>query len=226
MRIAFVLSAILLLFATPYVTAVSAEKPAVAITLGAEQLEYRTFPKGRQPPGAEEHRRGRPVAGLCRWELEYACNAEFKFPRLGFKQVTATVTHVSVTASLRIVIWTEEGSPRSVVDHEEGHRAITRHFYAQVEPVARRAAQAIVGRKLSVPARGDHATRFAAIDGLQAEILATLSREIDARCSYAQDRFDDLTYADPALPIAAAIARALKLEGEHYTRPGQRSIPP
>ena len=103
------------------------------------------------------------------------------------------VDTVRITLHLRVTVWLPDGAVPKIVNHEEGHRSISEHYYKDAEAIARKEAEALVGRTVtgrgSTPeSAGDNALQQAA-EELGGRYLA----QTDKPCSQAQDRYDQIT---------------------------------
>jgi hypothetical protein len=61
-----------------------------------------------------------------------------------------TVTKVTVNLELNITIWVPTGASQHVLEHEQGHREISEHFYESADKLATKIASAYIGRKFSI----------------------------------------------------------------------------
>ena len=67
--------------------------------------------------------------------------------RRGGKTVSRhKVTSVSLSLSLAITIWVPDDAPKTIIDHEEGHRQISEYFYKDAQKIARDIARKYVGQ--------------------------------------------------------------------------------
>jgi hypothetical protein len=185
------------------------KRPAVAVDRRPVQLEYRTFPPGRPPlhvgvPFTEEF-------GLC--DTGFACQSQigYQFPRFSSGPATAEINRVEITVSLHIIIWTAEGTKADVLAHEETHRAISEHYYADAERIARAAAQKLLRRKFTISSAKNHEAEAGdALRPLEGEMYADYMRETRERCQVAQERFDDIVdHGRNPVDNQVAMARAL-----------------
>src|SRR5207248_8362230 len=66
------------------------------------------------------------------------------------KHATLTVTSVRVTLQLKINVWVPEGATQHVIEHEQGHRQISEHYYGTADKVAEEIAAKYLGKQISV----------------------------------------------------------------------------
>jgi hypothetical protein len=127
-------------------------------------------------------------------------------------QASIVVERVRMTLRLRITTWLPKNGLQKTARHEDGHRQIAEHYYANAEQIARSLAQELIGQTISAtaddyPAAGDKALQEAA------KRLGTkyLSRT-DSPSGRAHTFYDQMTaFGTNAVDEAQAIARAIKL---------------
>ena len=61
-----------------------------------------------------------------------------------------TVTKVTVNLQLNITIWVPASASEHVLEHEQGHREISEHFYESADKLAAKIASAYSGKKFSI----------------------------------------------------------------------------
>lgn len=207
----FILSASAALFASGCgrtVTPQSAQAAnALAITRQPVTASIRTFeptaPPPEMPPLAEGEQ--------AQCDSDFVSNASVggRSERIDATHAVVTVTRVQMTLQLRINIWVPQGVSQKVMDHEEGHRQISEHYYHHAGSIAQQIASAYVGRKVSVSGADLSTEINRTLQELSAEITAEYSRKVSPEP--AQQRFDDLTdHARNDLATSDAIAEALK----------------
>ncbi len=203
------------------VSAAPGSPPPVNIEIGPERLEYRTFPKGMPPPCGLLSP-NETLAGCCDTDFLQSCSMSCEGPRLSFARASAKVVSIRIETALTVTIWTEEGSGPAVMQHEEAHRTIAKHYYALTERVAREHAARILGRKIPFPRPNEEAEGTGPLNELQAELLDALQRETAARSEVAQAKFDAYTYGEPASKTNEAMAQALAEEEAEYAAAAAR----
>jgi hypothetical protein len=103
------------------------------------------------------------------------------------------VQGVTVNLSLKIEIWNPNDAPKTIVDHEEGHRKLSEHFYQDAQKVADRLAQGYIGKVYSAEgANGDAASR-AAIEKALNELSQKYMGETQVPSAKANEIFDEIT---------------------------------
>jgi hypothetical protein len=63
---------------------------------------------------------------------------------------TVTITHVDVTLELHINIWVPSNASQHILDHEEGHRQISEHYYETADQIAERIAASYTGKQVVI----------------------------------------------------------------------------
>lgn len=193
----------------------AASAASVQVRVNTPVVAYYTFPPGRPPPEAKEL--SGMEAGLCYTELSTEIRIGVEYPRFSIKKPVMTVTSIQFVVGARITIWVEEGSKPEILDHENGHRTISEHYYQQAHPLARKVGEKAVGRKLPLNGKPTDASVAAATEGLRAELLKEFEMQIDQRNRFAQAAFDLITdHSRNNVPNNEAVARAIAREEQHW----------
>lgn len=208
--------AVLLCVALASSTSVQAAAPAgVQVRVDAPVVSYATFPPGRPPPEAKEV--SGMEAGFCYTELSTEIRIGVEYPRFAIKKPVMTVTSVEFIVRARITVWVEEGSRPEILDHENGHRAISEHYYRQARPLARSLGERAVGRKVPLSGKPTDAVIASTTEKLRFELLAEFEKGIDQRNRFAQAVFDIITdHSRNDVPNKDAIAQAIAREEQHW----------
>jgi hypothetical protein len=129
--------------------------------------------------------------------------------RIDSTNAVVTVSHVKITLQLRITVWVPNNATQHVIDHEQGHRLISEHYYESAGQVARQIAASYLGRQVSVSSSDLSAETSKALLRLSSEITAEYNDKL--RPDPAQQRYDDLTdHSRNDVSSATAVAQALK----------------
>lgn len=156
-------------------------------------------------------------AGLCYTELSTEIRLGVEYPRFSIKKPVMTVTSVEFMVRAKITIWVEEGSRPEILEHENGHRAISEHYYQQAHPLARTLGEKAVGRKIPFNGKPTDAIIATATEGLRSELLVEFEKQIDQRNRFAQTAFDAITdHSRNDVPNKDAIAQAIAREEQHW----------
>ncbi len=102
-----------------------------------------------------------------------------------------TVTDVKVTLQLAINIWVAEGAAKRVIEHEQGHRRISEHYYETADKVAEQIAATYLNKQISARGGDLNAEVNNLLQQMGAEITAEYSQRLNP--NLAQNRYDDMT---------------------------------
>ena len=120
-----------------------------------------------------------------------------------------TVTDVKVTLQLAINIWVAEGEAKRVIEHEQGHRQISEHYYETADKVAEQIAATYLNKQVSASGGNLNAEVNDLLQQIGAEITAEYSRRLNP--NLAQNRYDDMTdHGRNDVSAAEAVAEVLK----------------
>lgn len=187
-------------------TAETASSSALVINKEAPEVVQHSFdpatPPANMPPLGEGEE--------AECDSNFVSNASVagELKKLDSANATVTVTSVKVTLQLRINIWVPVGASQHVVEHEQGHRQISEHYYEDADKVARDIAQGYLGRVISITG-GDLDAQFAkTLRQLSAKITADYNDKLTP--GPAQQRYDDLTdHSRNGVAASDAVAQAL-----------------
>ena len=153
---------------------------------------------------------------LAAWEgaecdSNFVSNANVKARTeiVGGTRGVVTVTQVKVTLQLTINIWVPEGATKHVIEHEQGHRQISEHYYDTADRVAEQIAATYLGKQISDSGSDLNAEVYKSLQQMGAEITAEYSRRLSP--ALAQNRYDDITdHGQNEVSAAQAVADVLK----------------
>jgi len=102
-----------------------------------------------------------------------------------------TLTYVRVILQLKVTVWVPSDASQRVIEHEEGHRQISEHYYKSADKLAERIAAKYLGKE--VPIRGpDLKSEFdKLLQQAGNEITDEYNRDLNVQA--AQLRFDAIT---------------------------------
>jgi hypothetical protein len=92
---------------------------------------------------------------------------------------TVTITQVKVTLQLNINIWVPTGATQHLIEHEEGHRQISEHYYQTADKLAERIAGAYMGRQLDITGADLGAESSKMLQQMAADVTAEYNKELD-----------------------------------------------
>jgi hypothetical protein len=119
-----------------------------------------------------------------------------------------TVTQVKITLELNITIWTPaEVSPR-VMEHENGHRQISEHYYETADKVAERIGATYLGRQIEVAGGDLNVETGKQLQQMAAEITAEYGKELNPNPT--QELYDTITdHSRNDVSVQAAVTHAI-----------------
>jgi hypothetical protein len=122
---------------------------------------------------------------------------------------TVTVTQVKVALQLRINIWVPQGATQHVIEHEQGHREISEHYYQSADKVARQIAASYLGKQVVISGSDLNSEFSKALLKMSSDLTAEYNDQLTP--GPAQQRYDDLTdHSRNDVPANDAVAQALK----------------
>jgi hypothetical protein len=102
-----------------------------------------------------------------------------------------TVTQVKMTLQLQINIWVPNGASQQIIEHEEGHRQITEHYYQSADKLAAQIASSYIGKQVAIDGADLDAEFAKALQQLSADITAEYGTKLNP--NVAQERYDIVT---------------------------------
>jgi hypothetical protein len=133
-----------------------------------------------------------------------------------------TVNSVNVNLQLDITIWLPINASDRLIEHEQGHREISEHFYENADKLAAQIASTYLGRKFSVSGSDVNAELNKSLRQMAAEITQQYNQQLDPNPT--QLRYDAITnHSLNDIPSKDAVAQALAEMGRASTRPATRS---
>jgi len=122
---------------------------------------------------------------------------------------TVTITQIKMTLQLNITIWLPVSVTQHVIEHEEGHRQISEHYYETADKLAERIAATYLGKEVVITGADLHAELTKLLQQMGAEITAEYNRQLDPQP--AQLRYDALTdHSRNGVLAKDAVAQALR----------------
>lgn len=115
------------------------------------------------------------------------------FPTSEGYEASVRVDTVQMTLRMRVTVWLPSNSNEKIRKHEEGHRKISEHFYADAAQIARSKAEPLMGQIItgtgSSPEKAVSDALRKAANRLGHEYLGAT----DTPCGEAQKRYDQIT---------------------------------
>jgi len=118
-------------------------------------------------------------------------NVSGRMQKIDATNATVTVTQVKVTLQLKITIWIPNGSTQHVIEHEQGHRQISEHYYQFADKVAAEIAAPYIGRQIVISGSDLNAEFRNALLQLSKQITAEYNDKLTP--GRAQQLYEDLT---------------------------------
>ena len=118
-------------------------------------------------------------------------NVSGRMKKIDSAHATVTVAQVKITLELKVTIWVPNGASQHVIEHEEGHREISEHYYQSADKLAAEIAAPYIGRQIVVSGTDLNAEFRNALLQLSKDITAEYNNKLNPDA--AQRRYDDLT---------------------------------
>lgn len=120
-----------------------------------------------------------------------------------------TIAHVTVMLQLNINIWVPIGAEPRVIDHEDGHRQISEHYYEMADKIAERVAANYIGKRVELSGTDLNAESNKELQQLASEITEEYNKELNP--GPAQLLYDDITdHGRSGAVVKDAVEHALK----------------
>src|SRR6266852_919316 len=121
----------------------------------------------------------------------------------------ATVTITQVTVGLTINIWVPSDVSQQVIEHEDGHRQISEHYYQTADKLAERIAAKYLGRRVDISGTDLSAESSKMLQEMARDITAEYNRELNPGPT--QLLYDTITdHGRNEVVVADAVAHAIK----------------
>jgi len=122
---------------------------------------------------------------------------------------TVTITQIKVALQLNITIWVPDGVTQHVLEHEEGHRQISEHYYQTADKLAERIAVPYLGKEVVITGADLDAEFSNLLQQMGADITDQYSRELNPEP--AQLRYDAITdHSRNEVAVKDAVTQALR----------------
>lgn len=159
------------------------------------KVERKTFDPRRPPADMPKLTGAEAAVTVSKFGVQTSIRSQVLDEEKRGDQVMARVkiTEVNVQTSLNIVIWLPEGAGKALIEHEEGHKAISERFYAGAEAAARELAQGWDGKVLTGEGRDSQAASQAALSTASEELSSAYMKRIEGASSRVQELYDEIT---------------------------------
>jgi hypothetical protein len=155
----------------------------------AVAFAQRTFDPASPPPDMPPLGEGEEAE--CDSNFISDANVSGRMRKIDSTNATVTVAQVRVTLQLKITIWVLSGATQHVIEHEEGHREISEHYYQSADQVAAGIAASYVGKQIAISGADLNAEFRNVLLQLSKEITSEYNEKMNP--DSAQQRFEDLT---------------------------------
>jgi hypothetical protein len=160
-------------------------------------------------PPADMPPLGQGEEAECDSNLVSDANVGGRIRKIDASNATVTITQVRVILELKVTIWVPNNATQHVIEHEEGHREISEHYYHLANKVAAEIAAPYIGRKIAISGSDLMAEFHQALLQLSKEITAEYNEKLNP--GPAQQRYDDLTdHSRNDLNAREAAAQAIR----------------
>jgi hypothetical protein len=165
------------------------ESSAAIVNKLPVHFENRTFDPASPPPEMPPMTPGE--AAVCDSNFLASANVSGDTHPEDATHASVTVTQVKVTLQLNITIWTPANVSPRVMEHENGHRQISEHYYETADKVAERIAASYLGRQSEISGADLDAESGKQLQQMAAEITAEYGQQLNP--DPAQELYDTIT---------------------------------
>jgi hypothetical protein len=174
-------------------------KPPAAVT--------RTFHPDRPPREMPPLRDGE--AAVCESKFLCQVQVEVEVSTAPGERPECRITGIKSELRLDVVIWLPTDGTAKIRAHEDGHRRISEHFYADAEQVAKKIADEYMGQELEIKSADPSDTR-PVIQRIANEFCQKYLGAVEVPSEKVQMKYDQLTdHGRNKLSEREAIKRAM-----------------
>ncbi len=165
------------------------ETSAAIVSKLPVHFENRTFDPANPPPEMPPMSPGE--AAVCDSNFVASANVSGDTHPTDATHASVTVTQVKVTLQLNITIWTPADVSPRVMEHENGHRQISEHYYETADKVAERIAATYLGRQTEISGSDLDVEAGKLLQQMAAEITVEYGKQLNPEP--AQQLYDTIT---------------------------------
>jgi hypothetical protein len=173
----------------PAARSASKENSGTIIDKQPVYFTNRTFDPAKTPPEMPPMTPGE--AALCDSDFVASANVSGNAHETDATHAEVTVTQVKITLQLNITIWTPAEVSPHVMEHENGHRRISEHYYKTADKVAERIGARYLGRQIEISGADLNGETAKQLQQMAAEITAEYGKELNP--DPAQELYDSIT---------------------------------
>ena len=120
------------------------------------------------------------------------------------------VRKIELDLSLLVKIWLPESASKRVIEHEDGHVEICKHFYLDAEKQAYKAAEGVIDREFVGSADTENESMEKALESASTALAKPFRNAVILPTSQASSVYDALTqHGQAKIPVAEAVREAL-----------------
>lgn len=165
------------------------QKDSVQITRLPAGYQFHKFDPAAPPPAMPPLHPGE--AAVCDADFIARSSVGGQPRRTDSTHAMLTVTKVMMTLQLQTNVWVPIDAPQTIVDHEEGHRAIAEYYYGTADKLAERIAAGYIGKRVEVTGDDLDSASSQKLLEIATEITNEYTKEINS--SPTQLLYDNIT---------------------------------
>ena len=167
----------------------------------------RTFDPASPPPEMPPMTPGE--AAVCDSNFVASANVSGNTHPTDATHAGVSVTQVKVTLQLNVTIWTPADASPRVMEHENGHRQISEHYYETADKVAERIAATYLGRQTEITGSDLDGEAGKQLQQMASEITAEYGKQLSPEP--AQLLYDTITdHSRNDVSVQDAVSHAIK----------------
>jgi hypothetical protein len=167
----------------------------------------RTFDPNAPPPDMPPFSPGE--LAVCDSNFQSAAGVAGDLEQTDATHAIVTITRVTVKLHLAITIWAPDGASSHVVEHEQGHRQISEHYYETADKLADQIAASYLGKHFFIDGPNLQSEFTKALQQAGTQITEEFNAKLGA--ASAQDRYDEITdHSRNDVGASDAVSQALK----------------
>lgn len=136
-----------------------------------------------------------------------------------------TVNQITVSLQLDVTIWVPAGVSDHVMEHEQGHRQISEHYYETADSLAEQIASTYMGRQIAISGTNLNGELHKTLQDVGAQITAEYDKQVDPNPT--QLLYDSITdHGRNNVAVREAMDHAIKnvaVESDQASSPDERS---
>jgi hypothetical protein len=192
------------------------ETPAPVVIKQQVNFANRTFDPANPPSDMPPL----PPGENAECDSDFTSNASVsgQVRRTDATHATLTITKIKVALQLNLTIWVPAGVTQHVMEHEDGHRQISEHYYQTADKLAEGIASPYMGKQVEVSGADLNTESNKTLEQMASEITAEYNRELNTEP--AQLLYDSITdHSRNEVVANDAVAHTLKNVSIESPRP-------